>query len=265
MVGGAMKLNTRRMLEVVLATAALAAAAPLLVVASIGIALSDPGPILYRARRIGKDRRRPSPTRDWTRAGPDRRQSGYGGREFILYKLRTMRVDGSGGPITANNDSRVFRFGAWLRAAKIDELPQLLNVICGDMALVGPRPEAPEIVRDHYKPEDLETLQVLPGITSAGSLYYYAHWESVLDTNDVTRQYVERILPAKLAVDRAYLQQATFFSDLRIILLTAVAIVSRVVGRPASITHAVPAPPSVPAERSEGLPSPATTQSDVTG
>jgi lipopolysaccharide/colanic/teichoic acid biosynthesis glycosyltransferase len=142
-----------------------------------------------------------------------------------------MRVAvGPGEAITAHNDSRVFPFGAWMRAIKIDELPQLFNVIKGDMSLVGPRPEAPEIVRSYYTPDDLLTLQVRPGLTSPGSLYYYTHCEAKLVTGDVMQLYAERLLPTKLAIDREYLRRATLSYDLRIILRTIVVIAARAVG-----------------------------------
>jgi lipopolysaccharide/colanic/teichoic acid biosynthesis glycosyltransferase len=107
-----------------------------------------------------------------------------------------------------------------LRASKIDELPQLVNVIRGDMALVGPRPEAPEIVRGHYTRQDLETLKVLPGLTSPGSIHYYEHGEALLPAEDATRVYVDRMLPAKLAIDRAYLSHSSLRSDVRTLLKT---------------------------------------------
>jgi lipopolysaccharide/colanic/teichoic acid biosynthesis glycosyltransferase len=196
----------RYCLDALLAMIGLVLAAPLLVVAAGGILLSSPGPILHRARRVG-----------------------YRGREFTLYKLRTMRlnIDGDDAPITAHKDPRVFPFGAWLRSTKIDELPQLFNVFVGDMAIVGPRPEAPELVRRYYTPLDWETLNVLPGLTSPGSLDYYAHCESALVGDDAVRVYGERLLPAKLALDRIYIADATLHSDLRIILRTLAVIAGR--------------------------------------
>ena len=140
-------------------------------------------------------------------------------------------ADGAGAPITAHNDSRVFPFGAWLRTTKIDELPQLINVIKGDMALVGPRPEAPEIVRAYYSADDRRTLQVPPGLTSPGSLYYYTHCESTLGSGDVSRLYGEELLPQKLALDRVYIANGTLFSDLRVILRTIAVILARAMGR----------------------------------
>jgi lipopolysaccharide/colanic/teichoic acid biosynthesis glycosyltransferase len=162
-----------------------------------------------------------------------RRQDGYRGREFTMYKFRTMRVHTSdaANPITALNDSRVFPFGAFLRATKIDELPQLVNVLKGDMTLVGPRPEAPEIVRSHYTPDDLVTLQVPPGVTSPGTVYYYTHCESMLATDKVVDEYVQRLLPAKLALDRVYIKRPTVLYDIRVILRTIFTIVARALGR----------------------------------
>ena len=224
------------------------AAAPVLVVAAVGIALSSPGPILYRARRIARDRRRMVPGGHADGHVPERRrQAGYHGREFTLYKLRTMHVHTSAvaNPITGRNDARVFGFGALLRATKIDELPQLINVIRGEMALVGPRPEAPEIVRSHYRADDLETLQVLPGLTSPGSLYYYTHCEAVLRDGDATQFYAEQVLPLKLKIDRAYIGNATPLYDLRVILRTIGVIAARLLGR-----QQFPDPPEVAKVRS---------------
>jgi len=223
----------KRLIDAGIALCALIALVPLFVVVAIGIKLTSPGPIFYRAHRIARDRRR---NRSDSRSGyqsPERRQGdGYSGREFTMYKFRTMRVIAghTTAPITARNDARVFPFGSFLRATKIDELPQLFNVVKGDMALVGPRPEAPEIVRNHYRQIDLKTLQVRPGVTSPGTVYYYTHWESTLAANGVLDQYVAQVLPAKLALDRVYLERATLFYDLRIILRTVAGIIARVFG-----------------------------------
>jgi lipopolysaccharide/colanic/teichoic acid biosynthesis glycosyltransferase len=224
----------RRLFDTGLALGGLVLVSPVLLAAAIGVSLSSPGPILYRARRIARDRRRLAPRGgvESTRVVPDRREVGYRGREFTLYKLRTMHVGSeTGAPITALDDTRVFRFGAFLRATKIDELPQLVNVLRGEMAFVGPRPEAPEIVRRHYRPADLETLQVLPGLTSPGSLYYYRHGEDTLRGADVTGLYTRQLLPVKLAIDRQYIQDATIAGDLRVILQTMGVLLGRAVDR----------------------------------
>jgi lipopolysaccharide/colanic/teichoic acid biosynthesis glycosyltransferase len=149
-----------------------------------------------------------------------------------MYKFRTMQVaTADSNPITAQNDLRVFPFGGFLRASKIDELPQLINVLKGDMTLVGPRPEAPEIVRSHYKPSDITTLQVLPGVTSPGTIYYYTHCEGMLSTDAVVDVYVQRLLPVKLALDRVYIKRATVFYDIRLIFRTIAGILARKIGR----------------------------------
>ena len=149
-----------------------------------------------------------------------------------MYKLRTMHVDADSGsiPITAWRDPRVFPLGRLLRATKIDELPQLVNVIKGDMSLVGPRPEAPDVVRAHYRANDVMTLQAVPGVTSPGTLYYYTHCETMLAANEAMDVYVERVLPVKLALDRVYLSNATFLYDLRILLRTMKVVVARSLG-----------------------------------
>lgn len=210
----------KRLFDMASALLVLALASPLLVIAAIGIKLTSAGPVLYCARRIGRDRRR------WQRPGP------YRGREFIMYKLRTMHLGPDTGmmPITAWRDPRVFPWGRFLRATKIDELPQLLNVIKREMSLVGPRPEAPEVVRAHYRADDVATLRVLPGLTSPGTLYYYTHCEPALRADVTMDVYVKRVLPLKLALDRVYLSNATFLYDVRILLRTMTVIVARSLG-----------------------------------
>ena len=214
------RFTLKRLLDISSALIVLVLASPLLVIAAIGIKLTSSGPVLYCARRIGRDRRgRPRP-------GP------YRGREFIMYKLRTMHVGADAGrmPITAWRDPRVFPWGRFLRATKIDELPQLLNVIRTEMSLVGPRPEAPEVVRAHYRADDVATLQVLPGVTSPGTVYYYTHCEGALGADVAMDVYVKQVLPVKLALDRVYLSNATFLYDVRILLRTMTVIVARSLG-----------------------------------
>jgi len=133
--------------------------------------------------------------------------------------------------ITAHHDPRIFRFGAWLRWAKIDELPQLCNVLRGDMAIVGPRPEVPRIVQQHYTPLHWETLDVPPGLTSPGSIYNYTHGEAMLTPDDPERHYVERLLPLKLALDLVYVRRASWRYDVRLVGRTLWAVAGTVLGR----------------------------------
>jgi lipopolysaccharide/colanic/teichoic acid biosynthesis glycosyltransferase len=221
----------RRCVDVIGALTALIVTSPLMLIAAVGIRLTSPGPIFYRATRIARDRR--STSLRTTGGQPDRRRPEYCGREFTMYKFRTMHVNSdatSGAPITASADARIFPFGSWLRATKVDELPQFFNVLRGHMALVGPRPEAPEIVREYYTPLDRSTLQVPPGLTSPGALYYYTHGESQLQGDSVVQMYVDRLLPLKLAIDRVYISHASVRYDLRVLARTLRVIVLRVLG-----------------------------------
>jgi len=124
--------------------------------------------------------------------------------------------------ITAQNDQRVTGVGRFLRATKIDELPQLINVLEGDMSLVGPRPEDPRYVAQ-YTPEQKRILSVRPGITSAASLTY-RHEEEILSGPDWEKEYRTKILPGKLAIDLAYLSHRTFWSDLGLIFRTILSV-----------------------------------------
>jgi lipopolysaccharide/colanic/teichoic acid biosynthesis glycosyltransferase len=133
--------------------------------------------------------------------------------------------------ITGIQDPRIFRFGSLLRRLKIDELPQLLNVLKGEMSIVGPRPEDPRIVNQYYTPEQYETLTVLPGLASPGSIYNYTHEKQYLANEDFEKSYVERLLPVKLALERVYVREASFFYDLRIIMRTIRIILSIDLGK----------------------------------
>ena len=199
----------KRALDILLAGVALVVAAPLLAVAALGIRLASPGPILYRARRVGQHE-----------------------RPFTMYKLRTMRVGQAyTSVITAKDDPRVFPFGALLRRTKLDEFPQLYNVLRGDMAIVGPRPEDPQMVEQFYAPLHRETFRVLPGLTSPGSIYAYTHGEAQLDVRDPHKSYADRLLPLKLALDLVYVRRASLRYDLALIGRTAWMLGTALLGR----------------------------------
>jgi lipopolysaccharide/colanic/teichoic acid biosynthesis glycosyltransferase len=192
----------KRLFDIVLSGIALILSAPLWLVAAIGIALSSPGPIFYHATRIGR-----------------------GGKPFRMAKFRTMTVGTTGqSEITAPRDSRVFPLGRVIRLLKIDELPQLLNILRGEMSIVGPRPESDVIVAAHYTGWMRETLGVAPGLTSVGALFGYSYGDELIDPLRPEESYVERMLPAKLALERAYLERANFVGDIAYILRTAAAI-----------------------------------------
>lgn len=198
-----------RIFDVCSSAVTLVVVSPLLAAAAVGIRLSSPGPVLYRAERVGRF-----------------------GKPFVMYKLRTMHCRSqAGSSITAASDPRVFPLGRLLRSLKIDELPQLINVLNGDMAIVGPRPEAIDIVRDHYTPAFQESLKVRPGLTSPGSICYYTHGEQLLADGKAEEFYVQRLLPVKMALDLDYLTRSNFISDLGVIRQTAWVLLQKALGR----------------------------------
>lgn len=169
------------------------------------IKLTSPGPIFYKARRMGKD-----------------------GKEFLLYKFRSMRVDsGKVRVITLNNDDRVFPFGKFIRKTKIDELPQLFNIIKGDMSIVGPRPEDADVIQNRFDNEYNEIYKALPGLTSPASLYDYTHGELYESQED----YVNEFMPLKLKMEVYYVNNSSFFYDISIIFKTAYIIILKTFGK----------------------------------
>ncbi len=194
----------RRTFDVVAAGVLLLLASPIMLAATLVILVVSPGPAFHRATRIGLH-----------------------GRPFDILKLRSMRVypNGSGSVLTARNDPRLIPLGGWLRLFKIDELPQLFNVLKGDMSIVGPRPRDPFIVNGRYTLLHRETLRVRPGLTSPGSLFYMRYGEGMLDASkidDLEQVYLRHILPVKLAIDLIYIREATVWSDVKTILMTFV-------------------------------------------
>lgn len=186
----------KRSFDVAVASVGLVALSPVLALIALGIRLSDGPPCLYRAHRVGRD-----------------------GEEFAMHKFRTMRRDQgpAPSPLTRLDDPRVFPFGALLRRSKLDELPELYDVLRGRMSLVGPRPEVPRYVSAYYTDRDMVTLSVRPGLTSPASLYDYTHGDQLLSGGDVEDLYVERLLPVRLALEAQYIRDATFWYDVRII------------------------------------------------
>lgn len=201
----------RRAFDFILSSAALLFAAPIVLCAAVVVKLSSPGPVFYAACRVGRS-----------------------GRLFTMYKLRTMHCrDTPGSSITGAADSRIFAAGRILRKLKIDELPQLINIIRGDMAIVGPRPEAADIVEQHYTSLYHQTLNVRPGLTSPGAIYNYTHGERMLAEADADAElvYSQCILPEKMALELQYVQSNSLFTDLKIVSQTAAVLIQIGVGR----------------------------------
>ena len=190
----------KRTLDIVVSATALLLLLPLLLILGAAVAVSSPGGAFFRQVRVGK-----------------------GGKEFRLLKFRTMRPGSEAqGQITVGGkDPRITGIGYFLRKSKMDELPQLINVLLGDMSIVGPRPEVPKYVALYTK-EQREVLSVRPGITSAASIAYMDENEILGKSTDPDRTYIEEVMPAKLALDLEYVQRRSFVRDLSIIGRTAI-------------------------------------------
>lgn len=184
----------KRGMDIVLSAAGLIVLSPFLIVIAALVKVTSPGPVFYRARRAGR----------------------YG-QPFGLYKFRSMVVnaDRVGPAVTGAGDPRVTSIGRLLRRTKLDELPQLWNVLRGDMSLVGPRPEDPRYVA-LYTPEQRGVLNVRPGITSPASVTY-RNEEALLQGDNWETFYREQLMPAKLAIDLDYAQHPTLRRDLSIL------------------------------------------------
>lgn len=189
---------TKRAFDLLAAAIGLVLVSPLLILVAVAIRLDSPGPVLFRQRRVGRNF-----------------------RPFEIYKFRTM-VDGAsrmGPSVTAGEDPRVTRVGRILRRTKIDELPQLINVIKGDMSLVGPRPELPKYV-EMFRRDYEEILAVRPGMTDPASLVYHDEAELLGQVGDPEEEYIRNVLPAKIALARRYLARSSLLFDLAVIVKT---------------------------------------------
>jgi len=188
----------KRLLDILAATSGLILLSPVFAIAACCIKLTSRGLVLYRQVRIGQ-----------------------GARPFQILKFRSMTSQTSNRDlkITVAGDSRVTPLGKFLRRYKVDELPQLWNVIRGNMSLVGPRPEVPVYIEE-YTPEQRIVLSARPGITDPASLAYRHEEEILAAQADPEQFYRTKILPDKLARNRAYLEKITFQNDIRIIVKT---------------------------------------------
>lgn len=189
----------KRLFDLICAGLGLLLLSPLLLVVAVWIKLDSPGPVMFRQERVGRF-----------------------GRPFRIHKFRTMRVDAPalGPQITIGADPRITRSGRFLRASKLDELPQLWDVFRGAMSLVGPRPEVPRYVALY--PADLRevVLSVRPGITDPASLSFRNESELLAQAADPEREYVEVVMPAKLRLAADYVRRASLANDVRLIVAT---------------------------------------------
>jgi lipopolysaccharide/colanic/teichoic acid biosynthesis glycosyltransferase len=195
--------SPKRLVDLSLSVVLIVTLSPLMVFLAMAIVLDSRGPAFYRCRRVGRR-----------------------GREFTMLKFRKMREDAAGPALTTSRDERLTRLGCFLARTKLDELPQLWNVLRGDMSLVGPRPEDPAFVA--LDPTGFsQVLRMRPGITGLSQLAF-AKESAVLDCADYLHVYTDRLLPQKVRIDQFYAEQRSTGMDLRILAWTAAVVLLRI-------------------------------------
>lgn len=196
--------KNQRCFEAIISLSALLILSPLLIFISVLIKLSSRGPIIFRQERIG-----------------------YLGEPFMINKFRTMRVNAEGQMLSTSRDKRVTKIGKWLRATKLDELPQLYNVLNGTMNLVGPRPEVPRFVDAWPANDKKKILSVKPGITDPASIHFKDEATILSKIENVDKYYVQIIIPQKLRIYTNYVESRSFCGDLKIIYTTILSLLRR--------------------------------------
>lgn len=192
----------KRLLDVTASAIGLVVLAPVFAAAALTIRLDSPGPVFYRQERIGRH-----------------------GRPFRIVKFRSMthNTDRGSNHVTVAGDPRITRVGAFLRKTKIDEFPQLINVLLGQMSLVGPRPEVAQFV-EQYDERQRGVLAVLPGITSTASIAYRDEEDQLSRSDDPAATYLHDIMPKKLDMNLAYIERENVLRDVGVILRTLAAV-----------------------------------------
>lgn len=187
----------KRLFDLVLSICGILFLLPFFIIVSILIKLDSHGDIIFKQTRVTKD-----------------------GREFKIFKFRTMRPDTEKqGQITVGADKRITSIGKFLRKTKLDELPQLFNIVMGDMSFVGPRPEVPKYVA-MYTQEQREILKVRAGITDYASIYFSNESEILGEQKEPEKFYIEKIMPYKIKLNKKYIKEAGLLTDIKIIFLT---------------------------------------------
>jgi lipopolysaccharide/colanic/teichoic acid biosynthesis glycosyltransferase len=199
----ALTLALKRGLDIAGSALGLACLSPLFPLVALAIKLDSPGPVFFRQERAGRH-----------------------GRPFLIYKFRSMTVAASGSALTTRADRRVTRVGAFLRRTKLDELPQLLNVLSGEMSLVGPRPEVPEFIRFYSPEQSAVILSMRPGMTDYAAILFRDESALLDENDDPVGFYRHRIMPIKYAHYERYSREIGVGNDLRIILATVLLLVT---------------------------------------
>ena len=197
----------KRAFDMLASSLAIIVLSPVFLFAIVGILISNPGPVFYMASRVGKDN-----------------------KQFRMIKFRSMRVDDKANEKSLRPDQgRIFPFGRFIRATKIDELPQLLNVFIGDMAVVGPRPAALDQVEITRGGDNAIVASIKPGLTSPSALYDYLYGDCIENEDE----YMDKVAPTRLALDRYYIGKQTIGYDIKMIWYTILCILGTVINRPA--------------------------------
>lgn len=187
----------KRMFDIILSLFGLMILLPFMLITAIFIKLDSKGPVFFKQIRVTK-----------------------GGREFKIFKYRTMKVGSDKySQITVGKDNRITGIGSFLRKYKLDEIPQLINVLIGDMSLVGPRPEVPKYVV-LYTDEQKEILKIRAGITDYASIEFSDENDLLASEKDPEKAYIEKIMPKKIELNKKYLSEISVLTDIKIILLT---------------------------------------------
>ena len=194
--------RAKRLVDIVFSVAILVTLAPVLAIVALAVRLTSPGPVLYRARRVGQ----------------------YG-KLFAMLKFRTMvtNADKIGPLVTAGDDPRITKIGQILRKTKLDEIPQFWNVLCGDMSVVGPRPNVPELI-ENYRGDERIILQVPQGITDFSSLWFRMQEGLLEGTGDVMADYETKVAPIKIRLGCFYAQNGSLRTDMELFWATFAAV-----------------------------------------
>ncbi len=197
---------TKRLFDIIASGIALVVLIPIWIIAILGILISDPGPIFYFAKRVG-----------------------INNKTFRMFKFRSMKIDKNANEKSLRPDQdRIFPFGRFIRATKIDELPQLLNVFLGDMAVVGPRPAAVDQIAITRGGKNIIVANLKPGLTSPAALYDYLYGDAIEDEDE----YMDKVAPTRLALDRYYVGKQQLSYDIKMIYYTILCIFGKIIHRP---------------------------------
>jgi lipopolysaccharide/colanic/teichoic acid biosynthesis glycosyltransferase len=192
----------KRLFDIISSLLVLIVLTPLLLIIGLWIVIDSKGGAFYKQERIGKNK-----------------------KPFGLYKFRSMRPDSDKkGQITIGNDDRITKVGKFIRKYKIDELPQLINILIGDMSVVGPRPEVKKYV-DLYNDEQLKVLSVKPGLSDYASIEYFDEQTILGKAKDPNKEYIEVVMPAKLKLNLKYIEDKSLLTDFKIIFKTLAKII----------------------------------------